>query len=189
MNQGYMPPQNYLLENFTYNTETGEFTNNKRKCKQKPSNNYRTVKIWNTGYPAHRIIWLYMTGEYPIIVDHINGHKADNRWINLHNSNIFEHTCKHIDQIGKCEHPGIYESKDGWKAFIKANYETIALGTFNSLLEAIQAQENHPREMAPRIRVEPKIVVNAIYIDPELLNKELESIEEYNLEIAAHFHT
>jgi hypothetical protein len=34
-------------------------------------------------YLQHRIATLYMTGDWPEEVDHINGDKADNRWENL----------------------------------------------------------------------------------------------------------
>lgn len=47
---------------------------------------YVRVIINNKSYAAHRLIWLYMTGillEETSHIDHINGDKADNRWINL----------------------------------------------------------------------------------------------------------
>lgn len=32
---------------------------------------------------VHRVIWFYMTGVWPVEVDHINGLRHDNRWVNL----------------------------------------------------------------------------------------------------------
>jgi len=175
MAQQYLPPQDYLLENFIYIPETGEFTNKKRRHKHKPATEYRSVRIWDTLYVAHRIIWLYMTGEVPNIIDHINGYKADNHWLNLQNIDIFEHGYKHGDQINKCKYPGIYENRNGWKAFVKVNYETFCIGTFDNLDEARQAQSNHPREVTPRIRTRSKIINIApitMYIDSDVIEQE-----------------
>lgn len=47
---------------------------------------YRTVGIkGRKNYPIHRIIWLWMTGEWPDTIDHENGIRDDNRWCNLRN--------------------------------------------------------------------------------------------------------
>jgi hypothetical protein len=45
---------------------------------------YLTVAINQRQYLAHRVIWAMMTGELPKDeIDHINGNRADNRWLNL----------------------------------------------------------------------------------------------------------
>jgi len=45
---------------------------------------YVIIKIKNKAYKAHRLAFLYMTGNFPLeFVDHINGIRSDNRWINL----------------------------------------------------------------------------------------------------------
>jgi hypothetical protein len=45
---------------------------------------YRQVGVCGRLYYAHRLAWLYMTGEWPPHhTDHINGDRDDNRWPNL----------------------------------------------------------------------------------------------------------
>ena len=45
---------------------------------------YMTVKIINSTYMLHRVIWLWVYGEFPPHdIDHINGDRADNRLVNL----------------------------------------------------------------------------------------------------------
>lgn len=45
---------------------------------------YKHGSIFTKDYRAHRIIWLWMTGEWPKEdIDHINGIRSDNRWKNL----------------------------------------------------------------------------------------------------------
>lgn len=44
---------------------------------------YRRIEIFNRQIKEHRLAWFYMTGEWAEIIDHINGVRDDNRWVNL----------------------------------------------------------------------------------------------------------
>lgn len=79
-----------LKQRVNYDPETGVFTWKMRKCtvknkvgvKQKAG--YIVIRVNTICYYAHRLAWLYMTGEWPSDqIDHINSNRADNRWINL----------------------------------------------------------------------------------------------------------
>jgi hypothetical protein len=48
------------------------------------SHGYVRIKVAERSYYAHRLAWLYMTGEHPAHeVDHKNGQRNDNVWANL----------------------------------------------------------------------------------------------------------
>lgn len=48
------------------------------------SHGYTLLWIGGKQRAAHRLAWLWMTGAWPVNdIDHINGCRADNRWINL----------------------------------------------------------------------------------------------------------
>lgn len=45
---------------------------------------YRYIKVAGKSRFAHRLAWFYMTGRWPEDqLDHINGERDDNRWLNL----------------------------------------------------------------------------------------------------------
>ena len=159
----YLPPQEYLLKNYTYDAETGEFG-----AELFERENYMVTRINKDIFLVHRLIWRFMTGENPYAIDHIKKNKFDNRWENLQNITPLQHAAKHSRQIHTCEYPGIIEHREGWDAYIKRNYETVCIGTYNCPHKARQAQLNHPRETQPRVvRKEIKL-----YIDPEVMEQE-----------------
>lgn len=82
-----------LRELFSYDPEAGEFTYLKSRgnraagqvTRGTPSDRgYFILHINGRDYPAGRLAWLYMTGEWPLgVVDHKNTDTGDNRWTNL----------------------------------------------------------------------------------------------------------
>ncbi len=58
---------------------------NKTATYYSKSTKYLHVRFDGKDFLAHRIIWLWMTGEWPEVIDHKNRDRCDNRWTNLQN--------------------------------------------------------------------------------------------------------
>ena len=106
---------------------------------------YREVKVNQVCYKVHRVIFMMVTGEWPEKeIDHINGHKSDNRWVNLRNCthaenmhNQLQHVHNTSGRTGVSWHKRICK----WQAFIIHDGKQNHLGYFSDLSEAIQTRE------------------------------------------------
>jgi hypothetical protein len=135
------PTQKELKEQFHYDPDTGLFTPRAYVGKQ----GYVLIKVNGMVQRAHRMAFLYVTGSLPKeYVDHINGQKSDNRWVNLreatngqnqHNAKLFSNNtsgCKGVSP----------EKRTGkWFATIRVDGKRKHLGTYSTFEEAVAARK------------------------------------------------
>jgi hypothetical protein len=136
-----------LKEWLHYDPVTGIFTwrKNRRSCKVSGSPagsalnaGHITIKFAQKPYLAHRLAWIYMTGQPPPdMIDHINGDPSDNRWCNLR-------TCTHAENMrnrkmhanNECGFKGVWKrrsrTRSPYVAQIRVNGKKIQIGTFAS---------------------------------------------------------
>jgi hypothetical protein len=107
-------------------------------------------------YRAHRLAWLYMTGEWPSrLVDHKDLNGLNNRWDNLRLATHSQNTTNsrvRSDSISGLKGVSFHKIKNRYQARIKVDRKTIRLGYFNTAEEAhaayCDAAEHHFGEFA-----------------------------------------
>ncbi|MDH5572343.1 MAG: HNH endonuclease [Gammaproteobacteria bacterium] len=154
-----MLTQEELKERLFYNEETGVFTYAKSICGggvpgnvagyisfSRPGAAYRIISINRRNYGAHRLAFLYVTGEMPKDeVDHINGDGCDNRWVNLRSVSRAENARNQkLSKANKSGVTGVCWSKNhkSWVAQIKSKKRTRYLGMFKNIFDAACARKS-----------------------------------------------
>lgn len=129
-----------LRELLHYDPETGVFTwKLPSQHRLKPgaiagrisSQGHRQVTIDRRAYQAHRLVWLFMTGQWPRgEIDHINGNRLDNCWRNLREATRIQNCAN----TGKRHHnrsgfKGVFPMTRGrWGASICVRGRNLNLG-------------------------------------------------------------
>jgi hypothetical protein len=92
---------------------------------------------------AHRVIWKWMTGGDPDVVDHINGDGRDNRWENLRAVDQLTNGKNHkLHAHNKSGIMGVrfHKRQQRWVAYIKVAQHQHCLGSFREIGDAISAR-------------------------------------------------
>jgi hypothetical protein len=143
-----------------YDPETGQFTWNAKRRRCTPGakagcrmkNGYDIIRLDDNLYLAHRLAWLYMTGEWPAHqIDHVNGDRADNRFCNLREATNQEnaHNRHKLRKNNRSGFAGVRRENKRWLAEIKVNYKPIRLGLFDTLEEAHEAYKEARKKYHP----------------------------------------
>ena len=101
---------------------------------------YSRISIDRRVYSSHRLSWLYMTGGWPKgEIDHINGDRGDNSWINLRDVSRFvnQQNLHRPSKNNKIGILGVCQFPNGrWRATIGTNGVQVHLGCFATAEEA-----------------------------------------------------
>lgn len=144
---------------FDYSEETGNFIRKITVANKKAGSiagylseqGYIRMEIDGHAYFAHQLAYMWMVGVFPKnLIDHINGNRKDNRFLNLRLCNNFENTRNHkIRKDNKSGFIGVYKHSvnNSWCAHIKAGEKLIYLGSFKSPEEAAKIRDEAARKL------------------------------------------
>ena len=143
--------QSTLKEVFEYNKSTGVIS-----CKNDSisglrgesfgyshNEGYISLYIGGKEYLAHRIIWMFETGRWPVQVDHVNHDRSDNRWKNLREVPPRENQMNMgLRKNNSSGVQGVRILPSGkFCAYIMVNRKQISLGSYSTIDEAVSARK------------------------------------------------
>lgn len=153
-----------LKKRLSYDPETGVFTRlfsgnphatsrwKGREAGWLTGNGYVMIAVEQNKYQAHRLAWLWMTGEWPTAdIDHINGFRIDNRACNLRQVSRQQNLQNQhkASRNNLCGLLGVSPKRDKFQARIMVDRKTIRLGVYDT------AEAAHAAYLAGKRRLHP----------------------------------
>lgn len=150
------------MEILDYNQETGVFTWKVKARKGRVAagdvagytdlDGYIKIGIDGRYYNAHRLAWLFMTGEWPTdMLDHIDGNPANNAFRNLREADnrLNQQNHRKAKSTNKCGLLGVSKKAKCSIARIKVDGKVLYLGSFKTDEEAHAAYLEAKRRLHP----------------------------------------
>lgn len=107
------------------------------------SEGYKTGFILKHPVKAHRIAWIIKHGKPPLVIDHVNGDRSDNRIENLREVSSLENSKnRKLQKNNKSGVSGVYfcNRTKLWVSCISDNGVQKIIGYFNDKLCAVSAR-------------------------------------------------
>jgi hypothetical protein len=147
-----------VRELLDYDPKTGQFTWKKSPGYKRligkaagctSPTGYVQVGLYNKLYYAHRLAWLWMTGDWPKRkLDHRNGNGLDNSFGNLreatHAQNMQNSRLRKDNTTG---YRGVCRRGEKFQARIRTNGRSKCLGTFATVEEAARVREEAVKQV------------------------------------------
>lgn len=139
---------------FNYDPETGKLTRRLTTSSRaragaivgcKNTAGYLVVRVGPTLHYVHRIIWLWMTGEWPVnVIDHIDRAPDNNKWDNLRD-------VSHSDNVMNKPASGVWwAARDKcWVASITYNGVKTYIGEHKDRAVAEAMYADHKKRFLP----------------------------------------
>lgn len=152
-----------LRERLRYDPETGIFTWRERAPHQRDpvgavagccagSTGYVEIMLNQVRYLAHRLAWLYVTGEWPPVeIDHRNTIRADNRFDNLRLTDGFpnQQNVRKPTRRNTTGALGVSRTGRGFRATVRMNGRNQYSTTFDTVDEAYRTYVDMKRRLHP----------------------------------------
>jgi hypothetical protein len=99
---------------------------------------YRSIRIFDWPFLGHRLAWIYMTGEWPAMIDHRDSDGLNNRWENLRPATKAQNAANTgICKTNTTGFKGVSPCKSGkFRATIRRDGRQVWLGRYATAEEA-----------------------------------------------------
>lgn len=147
-----------LLDLVSYDPEEGVLVWKKRLGNNCPvgssatcdSHGYTVIRIFKNLYPAHRVIWFYMTGTWPEReIDHKDRNRSNNTWGNLRLASQSENCGNQPDkpQGNQTGFRGVSSTGKSFAAHVMKGRVKHKVGLFKTAAEAHEAYKKKHLEL------------------------------------------
>lgn len=98
------------------------------------------IRIDGRGYIRGRLVWFFVTGKWPIEIDHQDKDRLNDRWSNLREATRIQNEAnKGPYRNNQTGIKGVRFQKGRWHAAIQINWRRTYLGSFTSKEAAAEA--------------------------------------------------
>ena len=102
------------------------------------------MRVNGVVHKAHRLAWMYVYGEWPEYIDHIDGNGLNNRISNLRSVSKEESAKNKPLQLNNnsgCSGVRFYKPLGRWLARINVNGKRVHLGYFDLIEDAVKVRK------------------------------------------------